>query len=103
MLRRLYFKHVHHNLHHQVQTNENEVFYHKPKTTTNTTASNEDEYNYNTSNEDEYNTSNEDEYEYDSSEDGTTAGSAGSEHSIDEKFYAMEMQMVFFDKRFQTD
>ena len=47
--------------------------------------------------------SNEDEYEYDSSEDGTTAGSAGSEHSIDEKFYAMEMQMVFFDKRFQTD
>ena len=47
--------------------------------------------------------SNEDEYEYDSSEDGTTAGSAGSEHSIDEKFYAMEMQMVFFDKRFHTD
>ena len=68
MLRRLYFKHVHHNLHHQVQTNENEVFYHKPKTTTNTTASNEDEYNYNTSNEDEYNTSNEDEYEYDTNQ-----------------------------------
>ena len=47
--------------------------------------------------------SNEDEYEYYSSEVGTTAGSAGSEHSIDEKFYAMEMQMVFFDKRFHTD